>query len=443
MTEYRTAAPRHEVPPGQASPPGSWRTVALGEAIRVNPSRRLTRGTEAPFVSMADLLEHHRLLPVLGGREFKGGGSRFRNGDTLLARITPCLENGKTAWVSGLADEAIGHGSTEFIVLSSREGITDPQFVYYLARSPEFRSYAIGQMTGTSGRQRVPTDAVEQFEFPLPPLDEQRAIARVLGALDDKIELNRRMSATLEAMARALFKSWFVDFEPVRAKAAGRPSGLPPALDALFPASFEASELGEIPSGWGVGTLGGLCEKPQYGYTQSAKMEPIGPKFLRITDINKRAWVEWESVPHCEISASDFTKYRLHDGDVLIARMADPGHGCMIEGDPQAVFASYLIRFRPVHRRYARFLQYWLRSDRYWELVSGRGAGTTRVSLNAKVLRDFPLVVPSATVLQAFGSRVCGLRDRVVANADEARTLAAQRDTLLPRLLAGELRVSS
>ena len=267
------------------------------------------------------------------------------------------------------------------------------------------------------------------------------SLLKHFDALDDKIELNRRMGATLEAMARALFKSWFVDFEPVRAKAEGRPSGLPPALDALFPASFEASELGEIPSGWGVGTLGSLCEKPQYGYTQSAKTEPIGPKFLRITDINKRAWVEWESVPHCEISASDFTKYRLHDGDVLIARMADPGHGCMTEGQHDAVFASYLIRFRPLHPRFARFLQYWLRSDDYWELVSGRGAGTTRVSLNAKVLRDFPLLVPPGPLLEAFGNHVGGLRDRVVANADDSRTLTSQRDALLPRLVSGEVRV--
>ena len=104
---------------------------------------------------------------------------------------------------------------------------------------------------------------------PLPPLEEQRAIARVLGALDDRIELNRRMSETLEEMARALFRSWFVDFDPVRAKAEGRPSGLPPDLDALFPASFEASELGEIPAGWEVKALGGPCIDVQHPRARS------------------------------------------------------------------------------------------------------------------------------------------------------------------------------
>ena len=132
------------------------------------------------------------------------------------------------------------------------------EYLYQLVEA-EHRRVGASVASGTtraassSGSSRK---AIAQFEFAIPPLDEQRAIARVLGALDDKIELNRRMSATLEAMARALFKSWFVDFEPVRAKLEGRPSGLPPALDALFPASFEASELGQIPSGWGVGTLG-------------------------------------------------------------------------------------------------------------------------------------------------------------------------------------------
>ena len=282
---------------------------------------------------------------------------------------------------------------------------------------------------------------------PYPPLDEQRAIAHVLGTLDDKIELNRRMNETLEAMARALFRSWFVDFEPVRAKMEGRwrPGeslpGLPAHLHPLFPDRLVPSELGDVPEGWEVRSLGELSAKPQYGYTQSAKAEPVGPKFLRITDINKKPWVEWDAVPHCEITTDDFAKYRLHDGDVLIARMADPGHGCVVEGEHEAVFASYLIRFRPLKPRYARFLQYWLRSDAYWSVVRGRGTGTTRVSLNAKVLAGFPLTVPSRPVLDSFDHEVARIRDRVVANVEDTRRLAALRDALLPRLVSGEVRL--
>ena len=211
-----------------------------------------------------------------------------------------------------------------------------------------------------------------------------------------------------------------------------------PKIADLFPDRLVPSELGEIPEGWVVKALGEVTRKPQYGYTQSAKDEPIGPKFLRITDINKKSWVAWESVPHCEITVADFDKYRLHEGDILIARMADPGHGCMIEEEQDAVFASYLIRFRPLQERYARFLQYWLRSDSYWELVRERGAGTTRISLNAKVLNGFPLLAATDELLDQFQDKISNLRSRVVANTKESNCIAAQRDALLPKLLSGE-----
>ena len=289
---------------------------------------------------------------------------------------------------------------------------------------------------------------------------ERHAIAHILGTLDDKIELNRQMSETLEAMARALFKAWFVDFEPVRAKCRGdldgRPRwqrggganhdspqqpGLPAHLYDLFPDSFEDSELGDIPEGWEVGTLGDLSEKPQYGYTASAKEEPVGPKFLRITDINKLPWIDWTTVPYCEIEPEDFEQYRLHSGDVLIARMADPGHGVVIEEQVEAVFASYLIRFRLKDQAYIRYIQYWLRSDGYWELVTSRHAGTTRASLNAQVLSSFQLIIPPKPIASAFSEIVNALRNKVVAAVIESRTLAALRDALLPKLISGEIRV--
>ncbi len=313
-----------------------------------------------------------------------------------------------------------------------------PEYLYYWLKlnTEELERHASG-----STFRELSGSSLKEIRLSLPPLAEQRAIARVLGALDDRIELNRRMNETLEAMARAIFKDWFVDFGPVRAKLEGREPYLPPEVWSLFPDRLVESELGEIPKGWGVGTLGGLSRKPQYGYTASAKSDPIGPKFLRITDVNKKAWVEWESVPHCEITGEDFDRYRLHEGDILIARMADPGHGCMIEEEQEAVFASYLIRFRPVHERYTRLLQYWLRSDAYWELVREREAGTTRVSLNAKVLGEFPLMVPSDSLMGAFEGQVGSLRARLVANVEESCTLAALRDALLPKLVTEELRM--
>ena len=313
----------------------------------------------------------------------------------------------------------------------------DPRFCYFLLKSLDLEQFNVGSGVPTLNRNHV-----HPLPVFLPPLPEQRAIAHILGTLDDKIELNRRMNETLEAMARALFKSWFVDFDPVRATMAGRDTGLPKHLADLFPARLVDSELGKIPEGWIVRTLGDLCHKPQYGYTASAQSEPVGARFLRITDINKESWVSWSRVPYCEATDDELSRYRLSKGDVLIARMADPGHGILVEEDLEAVFASYLIRFKPIDNRNARLLQYWLKSDAYWQLVRGQAAGTTRVSLNARVLGLFPLVVPPNAVASAFAATVDALRERLVTSATEMQLLAGLRDTLLPKLVSGELRVN-
>ena len=319
-----------------------------------------------------------------------------------------------------------------------------PEFValYFTSAEGQHQLLANASQVGVPSIAQ-PVTYLRTLEIPLPPLPEQRAIAHVLGTLDDKIELSRRMNATLEAMARALFRSWFVDFDPVRAKMEGRDTGLPKGIADLFPDRLVDSELGEIPQGWLVRTLGELCHKPQYGYTASARSQPVGPRFLRITDINKNPWVSWSRVPYCEATDDELSKYRLRKGDVLIARMADPGHGILVEEDVEAVFASYLIRFRPIENRDARFLQYWLRSDAYWQLVRGQAAGTTRVSLNAKVLGLFPLVVPPNGVASAFARVVGALRDRLMQSATEMQLLADLRDTLLPKLVSGQLRVNA
>ncbi len=186
-------------------------------------------------------------------REFQGGGSRFAVGDTLMARITPCLENGKITQFTADSKEIIGHGSTEFIIIRGRPNVSDTNFVYYLTRWDDVRLFAIAQMSGTSGRQRVPTDSLQNLDVELPSLLEQQKIAHILGSLDDKIELNSQMNETLEAMVLAIFKSWFVDFDPVRAKVEGRqPAGIDVETIALLPEHFEDSEIGEIPSGWKI-----------------------------------------------------------------------------------------------------------------------------------------------------------------------------------------------
>lgn len=312
----------------------------------------------------------------------------------------------------------------------------DPRFINYFLRGIDFASYS-----DKSAVPGVNRNHLHQAKVKIPPLPVQRRIADVLGKLDDKIELNRRMNRTLEKMAAAIFKSWFIDFDPVRAKAGGRDPGLPDEIADLFPDSFEDTERGPIPKRWAISTLGPLCAKPQYGYTASASETSIGPRFLRITDINKQPWIDWETVPFCEADDANIKKYLLKAGDIVIARMADPGHAALIEEERGAVFASYLIRFRPLSPEFDRYLQYWLRSKSYWNLIHGWKTGSTRATLNANVLSELPLIRPSAEVASAFREQVAALRKRVVHNVRHSTSLAALRDTLLPKLLNGEIEV--
>ena len=420
----RDYAALQEMPSGQGRDV-AWNLTTIGEF--------------APFVYGKGLPERERnsagAVPMFGSNGIVGSHDvALTNGPTVVIgrkgtagavhySPVPCWPIDTTFYVTGDDPDRL-------------------RFIFYALKTLD-----LADMNADSAVPGLNRTAAHARELRVPEKATQRAIAHILGTLDDKIQLNRRMNETLEGMARALFKSWFVDFEPVRAKMEGRwrrgesLPGMPAELYELFPDGMVDSELGEIPAGWEVRGLGELCHKPQYGYTATAKGDHVGPKFLRITDINKKAWIDWSSVPYCEITERDYGKYRLTSGDILIARMADPGHGVLIEEDLEAVFASYLIRFRPFHRQHGRLLQYWLRSERYWELVSGRAAGTTRTSLNAKVLSTFPVIVPSIQIAITFDEYVASLRSRVVANTSETRTHAAKRDTLLPKLISGEVRV--
>lgn len=170
----------------------------LFEYIDINPKETLAKGTLAKKISMDKLQPFCRDISEYELTEFTGG-SKFRNGDTIMARITPCLENGKTAMVNILNENEVGFGSTEYIVFRAKDKLTTPDFVYYLVRSPLIREPAIKSMVGSSGRQRVQTNVVENLEIGFPSLTEQTKIASVLKSLDDKITINNAINNNLAA----------------------------------------------------------------------------------------------------------------------------------------------------------------------------------------------------------------------------------------------------
>ena len=175
-----------------------WKKVELKEVIDFNPRESLPKNQLAKKIAMEKIKPFSKFIDDYEIAEFKGG-TKFRNQDTLLARITPCLENGKTAQVNILDEDEVAFGSTEYIVFRAKDGIADPDYIYYLVRSPIVREPAIKSMVGSSGRQRVQTDVVQKLEVEVPPLNEQRKIAVILKAIDDKIEVNTKINKNLAA----------------------------------------------------------------------------------------------------------------------------------------------------------------------------------------------------------------------------------------------------
>ena len=409
-----------------------WPKMVFTEAFQINPPIKIDRGSSCAFVDMATVDPSLRSVRASGVREFRGGGSRFQDGDALMARITPCLENGKVAryYADGSLDPA--HGSTEFIVVRGRPGTTDTEFAFYMTRSSVVRDYAIGQMTGTSGRQRVPTESLDHLTIAVPSIPEQCAIARILGTLDDKIELNRRMNATLEAMARALFKSWFVDFDPVRAKMEGRDTGLPKDIADLFPDRLVDSELGAIPKGWRLGHVEDGFEiimgQSPPGHTYNDTGDGL-PFFQGRSDFGFRYPKNRKfcTAPNRMAQSSDtIVSVRAPVGDINMA-----WEQCCIGRGVAALR----------HRSGGASFTYYNVQALQMRLREYEHTGTVFGAINRKQLARLPLQHPAADVVRAFEHLVHPWDQTIRLRTAQSDTLTALRDALLPKLISGELRV--
>jgi type I restriction enzyme S subunit len=285
-------------------------------------------------------------------------------------------------------------------------------------------------------------------------LSEQRAIAHILGTLDDKIELNRRMSETLEAMARALFKSWFVDFDPVRAKMEGRWQrgqslpGLPAHLYDLFPNRLEDSELGEIPDGWEVGTLGQVLgelvsgARPKGGAAQEG-VPSVGAE--NVIGLGRYEFSKEKYVPRAFFNELQRKGAAVRPGDVLLYKDgAQIGRKTYFDyGFPheQCAVNEHVFIVRAKHAHYQRYLFFWLDQDWMTQEIISLNSNSAQPGINQQGVRALPLLKPPYAMVEAFDRLSKKLTDRLFAACHESRTLAALRDALLPKLISGELRV--
>ena len=326
--------------------------------------------------------------------------------------------------------------STSLMKLTVDDSQVDPKYVFYFFRSPEGR-YELLKNASTVGTPGIgqPLTSLKSVILPIPPLAEQRAIAHILGTLDDKIDLNRRMNETLEAMARTLFKSWFVDFDPVRAKAEGRYSGLPKPLANLFPDSFEDSQLGEIPKGWQVGVLGDVAEHPRRGI-QPDEIEPTTP-YIALEHMPRRsiALSEWGTADRLESNKFEFKK-----GEILFGKLRPYFHKVGVT-PIDGVCSTDIVVVAPRDRAWFGFVLGHMSSDAFVEHTNAGSTGTKMPRTSWAEMTRYPVVIPQKTVGEAFNTQIRPAFDRIVASIHESHTLAAVRDTLLPKLISGEMKV--
>ena len=393
-----------------------WKEVRLGDVIIFNPRESISKNQVAKKIAMEKLKPYTKFINNFELAEFKGG-TKFKNGDTLLARITPCLENGKTSQVTILENNEVGFGSTEYIVLREKVSVTDKNFIYYLSISSKFRDIAIQSMVGSSGRQRVQQGVLENTDILIPPLPEQKAISKTLSSLDDKIELNNRINKTLEEMSQAIFKSWFVDFDPFQ------------------DGEFEESELGRIPKGWKVDNLDNIAE-----FLNGLAMQKYRPDtdaflpVIKIKELNQEITDGNSDKASCDI----LKKYVINNGDVifswsgtLVVKIWTGGKGGLNQH-----------LFKVSSQKYEKWFYYlWTCYHLEKFKAIAQDKATTMGHIKRGHLTESKVIIPTDGELQMMNLTMNPIISQMIQVKVQTQTLTTIRDTLLPKLMSGEVRV--
>jgi len=386
-----------------------WKKYKLGDIAEINPRVSLKQGDEYSFVEMKDLDATFKYVSPSAMKILKGG-SKFENGDTLFARITPCLENGKICQVKNLKNN-IGFGSTEFLVFRGKKNISDTDFIYYLTRTDYVRNNAIQMMTGTSGRQRVEKSALEELEILAPDLPTQSRIARILTSFDDKIELLQQMNQTLETMAQAIFKEWFVDFN--------------------FP-GFDGVLVDGLPKGWRRGKLG---EEFDLVMGQSPKGESYnedgnGMVFYQgKTDFGFR-------FPTNRLFTTEPNR-KANFLDTLVSVRAPVGAINM--ANEQCCIGRGLSSVR--HKTMAFSYTYYLMKSLENVFKGFESEGTVFGAINKSNFENIEILIPETKIISEFGQTINPIDYKILSNYLQIRTLTHLRDTLLPQLMSGAVSV--
>ena len=387
-----------------------WTKKNLSDIADFNPRETIKKGAIAKKISMDVLRPFCRDIPYYVEESFSGG-TKFRNGDTIMARITPCLENGKTAQVSILNDGEIGFGSTEYIVFRAKEGIADKNYLYYLVCSPEIREPAIKSMVGSSGRQRVQTDVVKNIEIDVPPLVEQEKIGSFLKVFDDKIALNDRINNNLEQQAEAIFQS-------------------------ILSNAITTVNLGEI-----ADVKGGKRLPKGVNLTDIPNAHP----YIRVRDLNNAlfasltpnyAYVDKET-------QKSISRYIVSTGDVLISIVGTIGLTAIVDSTlDKANLTENCVKVTNLKHITPEYLLLYLRSQLGREAIAKGTVGAVQQKLPIKNIQAIPIPLLSEKDKNALFCTLDSIFAGISNNVIQSAKLASLRDTLLPRLMSSELDVS-
>jgi type I restriction enzyme S subunit len=321
--------------------------------------------------------------------------------------------------------------SSAVAILRPRQEVVCPEYLGVVCSSNLFKSFHQQVKSGSvQGYTNIST--IKTLPIPLPPLPEQKAIAHILGTLDDKIELNRKTNETLEAMAKALFKSWFVDFDPVRAKAQGRPTGLAAEISGLFPDSFEDSELGDIPSEWKVDSIYSVASVT-YGAPFSSSLfngEGNGTPVARIRDLPGESPGVFTAEVHPKGTL-------IAPGDIVVGM--DGEFRAYLWGGEECWMNQRVCKFIPSKKDRTCFLRETIRKPLMDVEVSE--TATTVIHLGKGDIDGFRVVVSTQEILDIFSASTTPLYEKVVANKQQTRVFANIRNALLPKLISGEIRI--
>ena len=318
---------------------------------------------------------------------------------------------------------------------SLNTGLIDPRFLYCWMSGREFFEQFKEVSGQTDMAEFVSLRDQRNMRITLPPISEQRAIADVLGTLDDKIELNRRMNATLEAMARALFKSWFVDFDPVRAKMEGRDPGLPKGIADLFPDRLVDSAIGKIPQGWKAGRLADIAIAPGRN-VDPASLDDQTP-YIGLEHMPRRsiALTGWESVGKVTSNKSIFKR-----GEVLFGKLRPYFHKVGV-APINGVCSTDIVVISSKSAEWSAFALACTSSAEFVSYTNQSSTGTRMPRTNWTTMRDYRVCLPAAPVLGAFENALRPMLEQIITNVHDCGTLAGIRDALLPKLISGEMRV--